>query len=364
MVVTKQKPFNGCDAAYRGILGTSAWCLCVGAGISVGLVPTWNELTRRVLNSALGTQLDETQFDFVIKQTKWSLDALLQAASNDLLAEGASSDEYNRLLEEALYADLLAVAKSAGVEEALVEALSNPRSLKAKALHRLYQFFQARYATSTVVQLSREVAHANQNDKGPRAVINFNADTLFHTLLDMFLINEFREQTGSTDHPQASFVKVLRGIQPPNRYAVPIFHCHGAVSPIARKSKGQRRDSREHLVFREQEYLDLAGNAYTWAQSLFLFHAQNSPMVIVGHSLADPNIRKWLAWSHAIWLEEFSALVGSAEVTPRHIWITKSPEDRDIRKIQEISLSHLGVRVCRIDDWQDIAPTLRNLLAL
>jgi hypothetical protein len=289
---------------------------------------------------------------------------LLQGASNHLLAEGKSADEYNRLLEEALYADLLAVAKSAGVDEALVEALNNPRWLKASALRRLYQFFETRYSSSTAVQLSREVACASQKDKGPRSVINFNADTLFHALLDTFLIDEFRSRTGSTDFPQASFVKVLRGIQPPNRYAIPIFHCHGAVSPIAKKSRGRRRDSREHLVFREEEYLDLAGNAFTWAQSLFLFHAQNSQMVIVGHSLADPNIRKWLAWSHSIWIEEFSAVIGAAEITPRHIWITKSPRDRDIRTIQEISLSHLGVRVCWIDDWQDIAPTLRNLLAL
>lgn len=188
--------------------------------------------------------------------------------------------------------------------------------------------------------------------------------TLLYALLDMFLIQEHRARTGKAENPPASFVKTFRGGEAKGRLATPVFHCHGAIAPVLRKSKsGRRRDSRDQLIFREQEYLDLAGSVSTWAQSLFLFHAQSSRLLILGHSLADPNIRKWLGWTHANSIKTFSAVSRASEITPRHIWIAKSPVDAKVREIQEVSLLHLGVRVCWLNDWKDVAATLRNLLA-
>ncbi|MCG9620688.1 hypothetical protein L1D56_11920 [Vibrio diabolicus] len=40
------KSFDGIDNKYRGHLAASSWTLCVGAGVSFGLVPTWYELTK------------------------------------------------------------------------------------------------------------------------------------------------------------------------------------------------------------------------------------------------------------------------------------------------------------------------------
>ena len=63
MASTKNKPFNGTNTNFRGIVVNQPWSLCVGAGISVGMVPTWNELTRRVLNDAFDTNYDSKAFD-------------------------------------------------------------------------------------------------------------------------------------------------------------------------------------------------------------------------------------------------------------------------------------------------------------
>jgi hypothetical protein len=364
-VTPKNSPFKGTDHRYRGVLASSSWCLCVGAGISTGLVPTWEELSRRIVNEAFSTWYDMASFRSVIQETRWGLDALLQGAASRLLLNGKSLEDFENLLEQALYSDLLKIAKKAKVEAALVEALNDPRWLKNGPLHDLCSFFEAEYADCTLIQLTRELARANGSGKGPESIINFNADTLLYALLDLFLIREYRARTGKIENPPASFVKSFRGGEAKGRLATPIFHCHGAIAPASRKSKSsRRRDSRDQLIFREQEYLDLAGSISTWAQSLFLFHAQSSRLLIVGHSLADPNIRKWLGWTHANSVKTFSVVSSANEISPRHIWVAKSPVDPKVREIQEVSLLHLGVRVCWLDDWIDIAPALRNLLAI
>jgi hypothetical protein len=364
-MISKNKPMNGLDVRYRGNLATSTWCLCVGAGISNGLIPTWQELTRRVVNQAFDTEYDVKQFELLVSQTRWSLDALLQGAANRLALGERRPEQFGELLEKALYEDLLAQANGLNLESSLRSALSNPRWLKREKILGLANFFESHHGNSTLVQLAKALAVAREASKEPHAIINFNADTLLFALLDMFLIREHAKRVGRWDHPSYSYQKTLRGIEGVPVGATPIFHCHGAIAPRGDKKKEKRpRDSREHLVFTEADYLSIAGNVATWAQSLFLFHAQSSRFLILGHSLADPNIRKWLAWSFQSSMAEMEAISRAEEVTPRHIWLAKRPKDDSIRKIQEISLLHLGVRPCWLGDWTEVQEALENLLAL
>ena len=343
----------------------SSWTLCVGAGISFGLVPTWEELTRRVINTSFSSSYDADQFKELIAKIRWSLDALLQGAANRLKLDGKSSEIFGDLLEKELYRDLLIEANNNKVDQALIQALNYPRSMNKDNILSLCAFFQNKYGDSTLVQLSQEIANASDNDRGPRAIINFNADTLLYALLDIYLIKSFSNKTGKWQYPKASFVKTLRGIESREPNVTPIFHCHGSIAPKPnKKQKIKTQDSRDHLVFCEQDYLEIAGNVGTWAQSLFLFHSQCSQLLIIGHSLSDSNIRKWLNWSHENTIKELASISSSTEITPRHIWIARIPIDDKIREIQEISLLHLGIRVCWVKDWSEVGPTIRNLLAL
>ncbi len=366
MSLVKHKAFDGLDVRYRGNLSTSAWSLCVGAGVSFGLVPTWQELTRRVVNEAFEATYDEPGFEALVKSTRWSLDALLQGAANNLALSGKAADVFGNILEVGLYSDLLVQADSEGLKQCLCDALNNPRWLRKDEILHLTDFFEKAHGGSTLVNLSRSLAEAKEARKGPQAIINFNADTLLFALLDLFLIRAHAGRIGKWEHPSFSFVRTLRGIDGLPSDATPIFHCHGAVapSPSGRLKKAKRRDSREHLVFTEADYLSIAGNVATWAQSLFLFHAQSSRLLIVGHSLSDPNIRKWLAWSLSSSIEEMTAVSSAKEFTARHIWVARRPKDAAHRHIQEVSLLHLGVRVCWVDDWGQIGGVFENLLAL
>jgi hypothetical protein len=358
----KVKSFSGLDRKYRGMLGRDSWTLCVGAGISVGLVPAWPELTRRVVNSAFNATYSIQDFERLTQNVRWSLDALLQGAANKLEHDGHPPEHFADLLEKALYSDLTNAAKAESAEEELVVALNNPRWLRKAEAQKVIHYFEKFHHQATLTQIARVLAKTKEAKKGPAAIVNFNADTLLFALLDLYLIAEHSKNIGQWEQPSPSFRRAFRGVDGLGDEATPIFHCHGAVTPPPGKKKS--RDSRDHLVFTENDYLKIAGNVATWAQSLFLFHAQSSNLLIIGHSLADPNIRKWLAWSLESSIDERSSMSAATAFTPRHIWITQKPKDPMVQHLQEMSLLHLGVRVCWIDEWTDIESTIENLTGL
>lgn len=74
--VNKKNSFDGLDRNYKGALNNTSWSLCVGAGVSIGLVPSWQELTRLVVNDAYGTTYNDAQFADVVNTLRWSMDAL------------------------------------------------------------------------------------------------------------------------------------------------------------------------------------------------------------------------------------------------------------------------------------------------
>lgn len=360
------KSFDGIDNKYRGHLAASSWTLCVGAGVSFGLVPTWYELTKNVVNDAFGWSCSTDDFDKIAEGTKWSLDSLLQGASNKLEMEGFENDEFYNLLEKHLYQGLLDKMQTPLLKGALKKGLSNPRNLSKEETLALVDYFETNHSKSTLNQLAHVLSKAHNKNKLPMSVINFNADTLLHLLIEIKHIARSNTES-SWEQPAAQFVKSFRGVQTSNKNIVPIHHCHGAISPSNNGLK-KNKDSRQNIVFRESEYLEIAGTASTWAQTLCLFHAQNSKFLIIGHSLSDPNIRKWLAWSHQNHLKELEQLLPQSlkdqAVSPRHIWINIKPQDSIQKELMEISLLHIGVRICWIESWEQVERVMENLLAL
>lgn len=282
-----------------------------------------------------------------------------------MLYDGKPCTAFGELLSKFLYNDILECARNEDIDGDLRDALSNPRWLKKKQVIRLLRFFNKNYSESTLVQLSRSLSRAREARKGPIAILNFNADTLLYALLDLYLVEEHNSRTCSWGHPRYSYQRALRGIGGTRKDTTAIYHCHGAVVPEpSGRLKLGRKDSREHLVFTETDYLNIAGNIATWSQSLFLFHAQNSQLLIIGHSLSDPNIRKWLGWSATTYLDELTAIATSTTFAPRHTWIARKHSDDALSEIAETTLLHLGVRVCWVSEWADIGRVFENLLGL
>lgn len=357
------KSIQGIDNKFRGTVGGNrAWTLCVGAGVSAGIIPIWSNLTKNLVNKVFEKEYSQEDFVNLTKQLGWGLDSLLQACANEIISNGESVEKFNEYLEYCLYKDVLEKIDQIGLRSEFCQALNNPRKLRVKESKKLLKFFDDNYANTTLVKLSKVLVKSSLQDVAPQAIINFNADTLLYAYLDLCLIQQHSEKIGRWLHPSVAFRKVLRGASGIIKGTVPIYHCHGALYPATTQSKSF--DSRDQLVFLEESYLNIASSMATWAQSLFLYHAQHTNLVIAGHSLADPNIRKWLNWSFESSRKEIQTLSEATHVAPRHIWITKAPADEEAKYIQEVGLTHLGVRVCWINEWNEVDAVLENLLAI
>jgi len=357
------KSIQGVDIKYKGILGKkkTEWTLCVGAGISNGIIPVWSELTRNVVNQVFSKNLNYDDFKEITKNIGWSLDVILQSCANKIVNGGGKIQQFNEILEGGLYNDIFNKISDPELVTALKKALHNPRLIKQKHTIQILEFLEASFKDASLLKITKVLADAYQQEKSPSTIITFNAETLLYACLDMYLIKSHSEKNGTWQLPKEAYKKVLRSADGISKGLIPIYHCHGSIYP---KTSRRVNDSREQLVFLEESYLNIAANMSTWAQTLFLYYAQNTNLLIIGHSLSDPNIRKWLHWSFELTKKEINNISGVTDISPRHIWINKKPEDILVQEIQEAGLLHLGVKICWIDEWDQVDQVIRNLLNL
>lgn len=175
--------------------------------------------------------------------------------------EGFENDEFYNLLEKHLYQGLLDKMQTPLLKGALKKGLSNPRNLSKEETLALVDYFETNHSKSTLNQLAHVLSKAHNKNKLPMSVINFNADTLLHLLIEIKHISRSNTES-SWEQPAAQFVKSFRGVQTSSKNIVPIHHCHGAISPSNNGLK-KNKDSRQNIVFRESEYLEIAGTAST-----------------------------------------------------------------------------------------------------
>jgi hypothetical protein len=348
---------------FRGHM-SGKWSLCLGAGVSRGIVPTWQELTRRLVNETFATAHSEAVFSTLVSESGWGLDSWIQACANKFLLSGKTNDDFYDLIEKHLYSDLRAKAQVAGIEKVLVTVLDRPRNASRDEVKNACEFFEREFPGSTLLALTRFLLRALQQDRLPEAIISFNADTLMHTLLELYQRRDHYNGPPPHSHPKYAFRTILRPLASASGELTPIYHCHGAIKPRSSTSARRPKDSRDRLIFLESEYIRVATENSSWAETLFMFHAQTTRMIFCGFSMSDPNMRRWMALSHQSALHDVTAMSSSTKMSPRHIWITTEPTDSSLKELRNDALLHLGIRPGWIADWSQIEPALSNLIAL
>jgi hypothetical protein len=349
---------------FGGHLASSKWTLCIGAGASRGILPTWLELSRRLVNYTFSTSYSEDDFGRLVSDSGWGLDSWIQACANHYRVIGKSNAEFFDLIERQLYADLRDRSRVAKLEEVLITVLDRPRSASIKDVERVCDFLEREYARCSLVGLVRFLLRAVEQGKSPEAIISFNADTLLHTLIELYERREHHRRREFRLPIKHAFKTVLRPLDSA-KTLIAIYHCHGAIKPKPLSATSRSpRDSRDRAIFLESEYIRVATEASSWAETLFMFHAQTSKIVFVGLSMSDPNMRRWMALSNQSALQDLKAMTNRTEMTPRHIWLTTDPSDPALKRLRNESLIHLGIRPGWLRDWSQIEHALCNLLSV
>lgn len=334
----------------------------MGAGISHGLAPTWIELTRTVVNTVFRNSYDADLFRDSILSGGWSLDSILQACANHYTMRGRSLTEYHELLNDVLYARVLADADAAGIRSTVELGLNHAYFLRKLQLVKFWEFFERTYSGSSLLATVNALNRAESKGRSPASIITFNADVFLPALLDASRM--YSAYAVADRRPPPRYKRVLRGLDSNASSRIPIFHCHGSLVPKSSNPKvAERRQSPDKLIFNEVDYLTVATSSSSWAQTLFAYHAAMNRMLFVGHSMSDPNIRRWLAGAKAETIANLTALGQPSDHLP-HLWITREPADPGLKAIQQAGLAHLGVRVAWIREWHDIESAIKNIIGV
>jgi len=365
-IAPDMKSLVAVDAAtekFRGCAGSGRWTLCVGAGLSRGIAPTWFDLTLRIINEVFSASYSAEQFDKLVADTGWSLDAWIQAGANDYKLRGKTDEEFTDLIESILYADLRKAASGLPLERYLIQVLNDARTTPRARVLEVCEFLESRFSQASVLGVARFLIAAAKAGKAPYSVITFNADTLLETLIDLLLRRDHYLGPGPYGHPDY-FYKPVRRPQDISSEKTFVFHCHGTIMPRSANANEGPSDGRDRLVFLEREYLRIASTSASWPETLFQFHSQTTRMLFVGLSMSDANIRRWMSSANDSVARDYELLGKGQRVNPQHLWFTRKPMDESLARLRLVSLLHLGIRPAWIDDWPQIEHALSNVLGL
>lgn len=154
------------------------WVLCVGAGISKGIFPDWNELAEKLIKKTTLTCSSQAIKGFI---EIFGPEALMQTAYNIL---GDADAQYvTNILSEALYAPLQErAAKNWGI---LAKALTSSRPANlTKEEWTIFINIISEFSNTSAREIASIIANIIDSDLKPSAIISFNAEPLLYALIN------------------------------------------------------------------------------------------------------------------------------------------------------------------------------------
>ncbi len=339
------------QAVLKDVQTNLGWSLCIGAGTSVPILPDWFSLVERLIKNNCRPE-DKIDID-VYKGMGFSADAMIQAVRNRL---HVSDDEFIYLLSEEVYAPIrekitLTEWKSfIKIHEAFMLSSITDKEWKD------FETIKDNLLIDTSANLLAEVVvEGIRKEQAPKAILTFNGEAIFLTLLNYYYWMDRADNKNKFD-------RIVNGISYKQIDRIPYIHCHG-VLPINGAKPRKGRKANEKLVFLEESYLQLANSPMSWQAINFIENCMQSKMVFVGVSLSDPNMRRWLSWIHNNKVQELKSNGITYIESTEHFWINKKPKS-EVEKIWiEESVAHLGVRLVWIDEWNQVGMALKKMLA-
>lgn len=329
------------------VISGKPWSLCIGAGCSWPIFPSWYDLA-----ASLAKRFGATDNDCILLKKKFSPDVIIQSAFEK---SKLSSKDFAVLLGNELYEKFFE-GLSIKEKKELARCVSEQTPINSLDWGALIdRVTSCGYSTSN--ELAKIVTESFFNNAGPEAILSFNAELLLCSLINAHAHVDLGKHLKFMDY-------VTEPITSRYRDRLQYIFCHGVVqvpfSPIA----AQRRfNVYDKLVFSENEYLQLANSSFAWQSNSFFNILTTNTVFFVGLSFTDPNIRRWLSWIHACKMESLEKMGKKVDSTS-HYWIEKTPDNAALKKWYESSVAHLGIRIIWIEEWEELPRVLRKAVHL
>ena len=331
------------------------WSLCVGAGISVPLFPSWYTLAKNLANVLVPEMnLDEK----MVMELGFSADALIQMVKNKTKI---SDKDFALKMSEILYSDFKEkIEPNEWTSIAKVFETNHLQKITSREWKIFNKYRDTILKDTTSSIIAESVFKAIQSGISPKSILSFNAEPLLLVILNSLLI----ESKTDENHPMPKqlFNKVTGSLSNQNDKRIQYVFCHGLL-PLSNESD-KFTYSTEKLVFSEEEYLQIANNSFSWQSTIFINACTTQHIIFIGASLTDPNMRRWLSWTHSNRLNEMREFNLDVEDSTQHYWIKEKPKNLELMPWIESAVSHLGVRLIWIDNWSQAGEALELALGL
>lgn len=328
------------------VISGKPWSLCIGAGCSWPIFPTWNNLAI-----SLARRIETLPDDLVeLMKCRFSPDVIIQAVYEK---SKKSPKEFAIMLGDELYKGFFE-GLSLKEKRDLARCLSEPTPIRNLKWQRLIDRVES-FGFSTSNELAKIIVEAYFNGNSPEAVLSFNAELLLCSLINA-------HASINMDHHLKFMDYVTEPITSRYRNRIQYVFCHGAVQiPYSPLSTQWRYNVYDKLVFSENEYLQLANFSFAWQSNSFFSVLTTNTVFFIGLSFTDPNIRRWLAWIHSCKIDSLKKMGKKVDSTS-HFWIEKNPNNANLKRWYESSVAHLGIRIIWIDQWEELPRVLRKAI--
>jgi len=348
-------------SALRSNIQRAGWSLCIGAGTSLPIFPDWSDLIRSlILKVECNNGNINSMWDDLLR--RYNPDSILQAAYNIM---SINDDKFSRLLSGLLYEKLesrLTPSEFKVVTKIL--SLTGPEGAGDKEWKLFINVREKHFKTITAYDLAKVVWESSKCYKGPKEILSFNAETLMYALINSFIYEDHLAQRKSRgDRPKRLLDFINRSISTKRTGRIQYIFNHGLL-PIPNYEKKVLQWAADKLVFKEEKYLQLANMSFTWQASEFINICSSRPVVFIGVSLSDSNMRRWLTWVQENRRNEIASAGGNQRTSTRHFWITKAPEQDMQKGWLEACVFHLGIRVLWITEWTEVGNILREAIGI
>lgn len=176
-----------------------------------------------------------------------------------------------------------------------------------------------------------------------RSVITFNLDALFQA----YILARYQKRLVRT---------VERATASSSPSKINVYHVHGYLR-FDKEANNPKREAADAVVLTEPDYLDVLSNPTGIFTYSFLFLLREYPVIFVGLSMKDDNLRRVLYFSMKERRESYRK--EGVENPPQrklrsHFAILLRPECRELMEVYEDSLGFLGVNVLWLDSFAEL----------